>query len=219
MSLKFALNFHKTCLSIFGCGFVLLPISGHAQNLDCMFKVKQHLLCSANNLATRQQLNQLLFTTYMTSNAPTPLIHTTQNLWRKRVEQCKSKSCVERQFELRNEDLNTYNSINQNLTQHFIQYRQGYLAKPTAYLQIHQLDQNRIKIEGIAYRNPNNSQARQSINFLAYRNQAQKNEITNNETGCKYAFNYQKAILTVTLLQNQAYKYCDRFVGIYKLYD
>lgn len=219
MPLKFELNLNKTCRYILGLSLSLCAISSYAKNADCSFKTHQHLLCRANTLELRQQLNQLLFTTNMTTNAPTRLIQDTQVLWQNYIEQCKTKKCITQQFDARSEELNSYASLNQSLTQHFIKYQQGQILQPQVHLQIHQLDQNRIKIEGVAYRNPNNNKARQSISFLAYRNQNQKNEIINNETACKYSFNFQKAILTVSLLQTQPRKYCERFVGIYQLYD
>lgn len=219
MSLKFELNLNKTCQSVIGLSILLCCIPSHARPPDCPYTTHQHLLCQADTLTLHKQLKQLLFTTNMTTNAPTRLIQDTQLLWQKRVEQCKTKRCIAQQFDARNEDLNTYGSLNQSLTQHFIKYQQGQIAQPQVHLQVHQLDQNRIKIEGTAYRNPNNNKAKQTISFLAYRNQDQKNEIINNETACKYTFNFQKAILTVSLLQTQPHKYCDRFVGTYQLYD
>ncbi|MFT4020625.1 MAG: hypothetical protein QM666_03810, partial [Acinetobacter sp.] len=115
--------------------------------------------------------------------------------------------------------LNAFSSLNQSLTQHFIKYESGKIAQQQVHLQVHQLDQDRIKIEGIAYRSPNNATERQTLSFMAYRNSENKNEVVNNETSCKYQFNFQKAILTVTLLKDQPKKFCDRFVGIYQLYD
>ena len=72
-----------------------------------------------------------------------------------------------------------------------------------------------IKVEGIAYRNPNNKLDKQTIPFLAYSTTETKTEIINNESDCKYEFNYTKAYLMVKTEQ----KNCDRFSGIYRLYD
>ena len=43
----------------------------------------------------------------------------------------------------------------------------------------------------------------------------QKSEILDNEHNCKYQFNFQKALLNVKTQQ----KGCERFSGIYRLYD
>ncbi|MEB3766307.1 A1S_1983 family putative colistin resistance protein [Acinetobacter sp. MD2] len=219
MHWKFALNRFKICQSLISLSLVLWATPSYAQKLVCPFKAKPRLLCNAETLKQKQQLNQLLFNTYLSTNAPPRLIIDTQILWQKRIQQCKNKRCIQQQFETRSDDLNSYSSLNQNLTQHFIQYKNGQTADPQVHLQIHQLDQNRIKIEGIAYRNPNNHRNKQSVAFLAYQNQDQKNQVTNNETACQYGFNFQKAILTIRLIKNQPHQSCDRFVGNYRLYD
>jgi hypothetical protein len=105
--------------------------------------------------------------------------------------------------------------MNQSLTQHFIKYEHGKIAKQPIHLQIHQLSKDRIKVEGIAYRNPNNRKEAQTVSLLAYTTPEKKNEILDNEHDCKYTLNFQKAILSVSTQQ----KGCERFSGIYRLYD
>lgn len=83
------------------------------------------------------------------------------------------------------------------------------------HLQVHQLTKDKIKIEGIAYRNPNNKLETQTIPFLAYTTTEKKDEIIDNEHDCKYQFNFNKAILSVKTKQ----KGCERFVGVYRVYD
>jgi hypothetical protein len=51
--------------------------------------------------------------------------------------------------------------------------------------------------------------------LLAYTTPEKKNQILDNEHDCKYVLNFQKAILSVTTTQ----KGCERFTGIYRLYD
>ena len=82
-------------------------------------------------------------------------------------------------------------------------------------LQFHQLDKDKLKIEGIAYRNPNNRLETQILSLLAYSTPEQKNQITDNEKKCQYQFDFQKALLIVKTDQ----KGCERFTGIYRLYD
>ena len=43
----------------------------------------------------------------------------------------------------------------------------GDLAKQPVHIQIHQLDKDKLKIEGIAYRNPNNRLETQILSLLA----------------------------------------------------
>ena len=113
------------------------------------------------------------------------------------------------------DDLNIYISLNQSLTQHYLKFEQGQMAKQPIHLKIHQLTKDRIKIEGVAYRTPNYRAETQTIPFLAYTTTETKSQITDNEHDCKYNFNYSKAILTVSTEQ----KGCERFSGIYRLYD
>ncbi|WP_227539715.1 hypothetical protein [Acinetobacter sp. MB5] len=175
--------------------------------------------CKTQYKAEVQQINKLYLTSSLITNAPLRLLQDTQNMWRTRLSECKNKSCISQQFDLRSEDLNAYSSLNQSLTQHFIKYHHGQIAQPHTYLQIHQLDQNKIKIEGWVYRNPNASLDKLSFAFLSYLNNAKKTKVTNNETTCQYQFNYQKTLLQVTSTNHVTHKNCNRFTGTYRLYD
>ena len=163
----------------------------------------------------RQDLNEQLLTTYLVTDAPLRLIDDTHQLWLGQTQQCKSVECVKQQFNVRIEDLNVYTSMNQTLTQHYLKYENGQIAKQTVHLKIHQLSKDRIKIEGLAYRNPNNRVETRAVPLLAYTTPQKKNEIIDNEHDCKYQLNFQKALLRMTSQQQG----CDRFVGIYRLYD
>lgn len=172
-------------------------------------------ICSADFEALRNELNEKYLTAYLVTDAPIRLIDDTNQLWLNRIQQCKSTECFKQQFDIRLEDLNFYTSMNQSLTQHFIKYEHGEIAKQPIHIQVHQLTKDRIKIEGLAYRSPNNHQDKQTIPLLAYTTPDKKNEIIDNEHDCKYQMNFQKAILTVKTEQ----KGCERFSGIYRLYD
>ena len=74
---------------------------------------------------------------------------------------------------------------------------------------------DKLKIEGLAYRNPNNRIETQTISLLSYSTPSEKNEIIDNEKKCQYQFDYQKALLVVKTKQ----KGCERFTGIYRPYD
>lgn len=172
-------------------------------------------LCEKALAPNRQTLNEKYLTAYFVSDAPIRLLEDTQNLWLNQVKRCKNSNCVQNQFELRLEDLNFYTSMNQSLTQHYIKYENGQIASPATHLQIHILSKDRMKIEGLAYRNPNNRSDRQSIALLAYTSPDKKNEIIDNNQKCKYQMDFQKSLLVVKTRQ----KGCERFTGIYRLYD
>ncbi|MEW4939346.1 hypothetical protein ABKJ23_15660, partial [Acinetobacter baumannii] len=55
----------------------------------------------------------------------------------------------------------------------------------------------------------------QTVSLMAYSSPEQKSEILDNEHNCKYKFDFQKALLIVKTQQ----KGCERFTGIYRLYD
>lgn len=176
---------------------------------------KNTKICSSTFETLRDELNEKYLTAYLVTDAPIRLIDDTNQLWFKQVQQCKNTDCFKQQFDLRLEDLNFYTSMNQSLTQHFIKYEQGEISKQPVHIQVHQLSKDRIKIEGLAYRNPNNHKEKQSIPLLAYTTPDKKNEIVDNEHDCKYQMNFQKAILTIKTEQ----KGCERFTGVYRLYD
>lgn len=163
----------------------------------------------------REDLNEQLLTTYLVTDAPLRLIDDTHLVWLRQSQQCKSLECFKQQFNVRIEDLNIYTSMNQTLTQHYLKYENGQIAKQAVHLKIHQLSKDRIKIEGLAYRSPNNRIETRAVPLLAYTTSQKKNEIVDNEHDCKYQLTFQKALLRVSSQQQG----CKRFVGIYRLYD
>ncbi|ANF81829.1 hypothetical protein A3K93_06240 [Acinetobacter sp. NCu2D-2] len=175
----------------------------------------QSSLCSASLKEARQKLTEQFFTAYLVTDAPVKLLQDTQTLWQHRLQQCKTIQCFQQQFDTRLDELNLFISLNQTLTQHFLKYENGSVARPAVHLKIHQLSKDRIKIEGLAYRSPKNRPETQVVPFLAYTTPDQKAEIINNENDCKYQFSYEKAILKVLSQQTN----CERFNGIYRLYD
>ena len=202
-----------------GAIFILSLYSGNsvAQSIQCLPTQSKlaKKLCTPPFQDRVDQLNNLSLTTLLITDAPLRLIKDSEQLWYMRTTQCKSHSCYERQLDQRIDQLNFYTSINQTLTQHYLKFENGKVADQAVHLQIHQLSKDNIKIEGTAYRNPNNAFDKQTVPFLAYSTVSDKHTITNNENDCKYQFYYQKAILKVTTEQ----KGCERFSGLYRLYD
>lgn len=207
----------KTIVSVLLLGFCGTSFA-QAKPLQCESETKtkayRHLCLDAYS-ELRSEFNEKSLTTYLVTDAPLRLIHDTHLMWLERTKQCKTNECIQQLFNLRIEDLNFYTSMNQTLTQHYLKFEQGQIAKQPIHLKIHQLTKDRIKIEGLAYRNPNNRTEKQSIPLLAYTTPEQKNIILDNEHDCKYQLNFQKALLQVTTKQ----KGCERFVGTYRLYD
>ena len=214
MLLKTDINIIKT-ITIVSLGYFFSG-SVHAEAIDC--SASSHSLqkvCSSAFSKQRDHLDNLYLTALLVTDAPARIIKDTQLMWVQRLKQCKSIDCYKQQIDLRADDLNIFMSLNQSLTQHYLKFEDGHFAQQQVHMKIHQLSKDRIKIEGIAYRNPNNRTDTQSLAFLAYTTPEQKTEITDNEHDCKYQFNYSKAILAVKTAQ----KGCERFAGIYRLYD
>ncbi len=210
------INLIKTLGTLFSIGCLCSTMT-FAQEIDCSSLKTSSLktICSDNFAESREKLSNHYITAFLVSDAPVRLLEDTHTLWFKRLQQCKSLDCYKQQFELRIEDLNFYTSLNQSLTNHYLKFENGTIASQPVHLQVHQLTKDKIKIEGIAYRNPNNKLETQTIPFLAYTTADQKSEIFDNEHDCKYHFDFNKAILSVTTEQ----KGCERFAGIYRLYD
>lgn len=186
------------------------------QPLDCSNKNKSNTtICSSAFDETRKTLANQYLTAYLITDAPLSIVEDTHQLWLNRLQQCKTVDCYKQQFDSRLDDLNIFISLNQSLTQHYLKFEDGQMAKQPVHLKIHQLTKDRIKIEGMAYRNPNNRVETQTIPFLAYTTPDAKTEITDNEHDCKYEFQYTKAILLIKTQQ----KGCERFSGVYRLYD
>jgi uncharacterized protein len=216
MLLKTDINLLKNLGSIFCIGCFYSSIS-FADVIDCTDSKNpsSKTVCSSKFKEQRDALEIATLTTNLITDAPIQLVKDTHSLWFNRLNLCKSFDCYKQQFELRLEELNFYTSMNQSLTQHYLKYENGEISKQPIYLQIHQLTKDNIKVEGVAYRNPNNRLESQTIPFLAYSTTEKKSEIVDNENDCKYTFSYHKAYLSVKSMQ----KNCDRFTGIYRLYD
>ena len=210
------INLIKTLCTLFSIGCLCSTLA-HAQKIDCSSpntsSMKQ--ICAESFTELREKLTNHYMTAFLVSDAPVQLLEDTHTLWFKRLEQCKSLNCYKQQFELRTDDLNFYPSLNQSLTNHYLKFENGKIASQPVHLQVHQLTKDRIKIEGIAYRNPNNKLETQTIPFLAYTTPDKKSEIMDNEHDCKYQFDFNKAILSIKTEQ----KGCERFVGVYRIYD
>ena len=185
-----------------------------AEVIDCSAKNSTGI-CAKSLQESRQKLSNHYLTALLVSDAPIRLLQDTQNLWLNRAKQCKQASCYLQQIDLRIDDLNVYTSLNQTLTQHYLKFEKGQPAQQGVHLKLHQLGKDSIKIEGIAYRSPNNRLETQAVNFLAYTTPQDKTEIIDNEHDCKYRFSYSKALLVVTSQQQG----CERFNGTYRLYD
>ena len=190
----------------------------HAQPLTCDQNTTHKNLqkiCRGEFNNIRDELNERILTASLVTDAPLRLLDDTHELWLNRLDECKKTSCLKQQVEMRMEDLNFYTSMNQTLTQHYLKFEQGKLSKNPIHLKVHQLTKDRIKVEGTAYRNPNGALSTQTIPLLAYTTPEKKSEILDNEHDCKYQLNFQKALLVVKTQQ----KGCERFTGIYRLYD
>lgn len=217
MLLKYVSNSIKSIVPVLFITTVTIGIT-HAKALQCDASDSPQFfskLCTEAFSALREEFNEHQKTTYLVTDAPIRLIDDTHQLWGQYIQQCKSSNCLKQQMNLRIEDLNFYTSMNQSLTQHYLKFEHGKIAKQPVHLKIHQLTKDRIKIEGIAFRDPNNRLKSQTVSLLAYTTNANKHEILDNENDCKYELNFQKAVLIV----NSKQKNCDRFKGVYRLYD
>ncbi|MDV2468224.1 hypothetical protein QR674_04440 [Acinetobacter chinensis] len=216
MLLKTDFKIIKSLGTLFFLGF-LCTSQAYSQEIDCTDKTSSALkkICSSEFDEIREKLATHYQTALYVSDAPLQLLQDTHTLWFKRLQQCKSMTCFKNQFEIRTDDLNFYTSLNQTLTSHYLKFEHGQLAPSPVHIQVHQLSKDSIKIEGLAYRNPNNKLETQTVSFLAYTTPEKKNNITDNEHDCAYQFNYSKAILSIKTEQ----KGCERFAGVYRLYD
>jgi uncharacterized protein len=156
--------------SILVCLSCLCTSFSYAQVIDCDDPTSSSLkkICSDQFKDIRQKLDTQSMTAFLISDAPQRLLVDTHQLWLNRLQQCKSLACYQQQMDFRIDDLNFYTSLNQSLTQHYLKFEHGAIAKQPVHLQVHQLSKDKIKIEGIAYRSPNNRIETQTISFLAY---------------------------------------------------
>lgn len=186
---------------------------------DCEKKLSgafDQKVCSHQELKDlNQQIREKYLNAQLMSNAPLKLLETSNRAWEKYVKSCKSVQCIHREFEQRIDDLTFFTTINQSLTQHYIRYKSAAIDSQMTHIQLQQLDKNRIKIEGIQYRSPNNSEATRIAYLRSYSSPDHLTDITDLENKCIYSL-----IRTDHTLEFQSEDpKCQRFVGLYKLYD
>lgn len=174
-------------------------------------KVCRHEILKDLNL----QIKEKYLNAQLMSNAPLRLLETSNRAWEKYVKSCKTTQCIHREFEQRVDDLTFFTTINQSLTQHYIRYKSAVLDAQMTHIQLQQLDKNRIKIEGIQYRSPNNSEATRISYLRSYTSPDHLTDITDLENKCSYDLTRTEHTLE---FQSEDPK-CQRFVGLYKLYD
>lgn len=199
--------------------FLLISKSAIAQLPDCQH-ISQHgfdqKVCGNHDL---KQLNIKVKETFLNaqlmSNAPLYLLKNSQQGWSDYIKQCKNIQCLEKQFKKRIEDLTFLTTMNQSLTQNYIRYKDSAMDQPMTQLQLHQLDKNRIKIEAVQYRNPNNSESNQIVYLRSYTSPDRLNHIADLENKCTY----QVERNAHNLYFNSKEGKCQRFTGLYKLYD
>lgn len=205
---------HKIKLFVmlmFGCGVELAAAaqSGCVQDWGQKFCKHQHIKTSY------QQLQEKWQSTLLLSNAPSRLLNASQQGWMHFAKQCKSASCVTRQFEQRIDELTMLTNLNQSLTQHYIAIKNRKLTQPFIHLQLQQLDKNRIKIEGVRYDNPNAAPSKAIQYLRAYAPPNQLADLTDLESRCKFSLIRTSYGLK---LQSASQK-CQKFVANYRLYD
>ncbi len=207
------LNFVKKWGLFFGLAY-LTTFSHASLTIDCnrhQFKK----ICKPQLEEQKQQLENKGFIAYLISDAPTQLLLDTHQIWLNRLRQCQNFTCYQQQFDQRIEDLNYFISINQSMTQHYLKVENGQISKQPIYLKVHQLNKDNIKIEAIAYKNPNNQIKYQNKYFLGYTTSSDKISVLNNEDDCNYDFFYTKSYLKIS----SSFANCSDFVGLYRLYD
>lgn len=95
-----------------------------AKAIDCSnHHAELQKVCSKQYEEQRFKLNDKFLTAYLVTDAPVQLLHATQEMWLRQLQQCKSKTCYLQQFDARTDDLNFYTSINQNFdisTEHVV---------------------------------------------------------------------------------------------------
>ncbi|MCF9034460.1 A1S_1983 family putative colistin resistance protein [Acinetobacter nectaris] len=214
------MSFHNSPLkkNIFLLSLAIMPsiaLAHFSQSDICQhIGSKKPLFCRDSFQEDRDNLTTLFRNTQKSTNAPLNLVNDTQNLWLKRIYSCKEKTCITHEISLRTDELNTYASLNQSLTQHFFQYSHGKIISPNHYLQIHQLDQKRVKIEGFAYSSKHHHKGQPYLTAYAT-NTANQIVFKNTEDQCIYSIKIYKALLTLSSEQPE----CHQYSGIYRLYD
>lgn len=212
------MNSQNLTYSVF---FLLFGVSAaaHAQLPNCEKKHQQTFektICKNNDLKSlNNQIKEKYLSAQLMSNASLALLSLAQEDWLKYVRACKSRQCIQQQFEQRIDDLTFIINMNQSLTQHFVRYDPKQKNQQMVTLQLQQLDKNKIKIEAMQYRNPNNSEHQRVAYLRSYTSPDLAQPIVDLETKCNYSINRFGHVLEFKTEDQQ----CKRFVGIYKLYD
>lgn len=206
---------------IFSVFFLLsgVSITAHAQLPDCEKKQNQTFeksVCQNNDLnALNSQIKEKYLSAQLMSNASLALLSLAHEDWIKYVKSCKNRQCIQQQFEQRLDDLTFIINMNQSLMQHFVRYDPQQKNQQMVTLQLQQLDKNKIKIEAMQYRNPNNSEHQRIAYLRSYTSPDLTETIVDLETKCHYSINRFGHVLEFKTEDQK----CKRFIGIYRLFD
>lgn len=164
-------------------------------------------------LDMHQQLQQTYLNAQLMSNAPLQLVTLTQQGWQRFVQRCRSDRCIRRQYQQRIDELNRFTRLNQRLTQHYVRLNGQRIFQPFTHLQVQQLAQNRIKIEGTRYADPNRSIGVEALR--AYGAPDQLQQLTDLEHRCQFGIKRFEQGLQLSSRERR----CQAFVGLYRLVD
>jgi uncharacterized protein len=175
----------------------LIPLAGlllfsnsYAENsaLDCdnpeIFVEKN--ICSNPKLSKMEtDLQQELSTALEVSKVPEKLLNITQQAWQANRNTCKETACIEESYKRRIAEIKHYNVTDQTFIQHYLRVIDGKADTNLAVLEIHKLNEKRIRIIAHSLSPAHKKLKKPMIGFSGYANQAKHILVKDLDTQCK----------------------------------
>lgn len=158
------------------------------QALDCdqpeVFVEKN--ICSNPKLSKMEHdLQQELTTAREVSKVPETLLDITQQAWQISRNACKETSCIEDSYKNRIAEIKRYNVTDQTFVQHYLRINNGEPDKNLSVLELHKLDEKRIRIIANSFSPTHTKSKTLMLGFSGYANQAKTILVKDLDTQCK----------------------------------
>ncbi len=174
-------------------------------------------ICSNPKLtALDNDLSVQVEAAFQVNKVPQKLLEFSHDEWLMRRNKCKNTACIEDAYQSRLDDIKQYNATNQSFVKYYLRKDLDNLdSNALAILEVHKLDEKRIRIIAKTYLIDKTDNKSQVIAFSGYSNQAKRMLVKDLDSKCHLKIRMSKQQLEVRQASNSCGNKQLRFSGHY----
>lgn len=132
------------------------------------------------------EIQQQITAASKVGKVPTEILETTQQQWVETRNQCQQLSCIEDSYNSRLSEIKRYNVTDQQFVRHYIRVlaNTSQPSVPLSVMEIHKLDEKRIRVIINSFANSNKTYKIKQISFNAYANQSHRIKAKDLDSKC-----------------------------------